>query len=251
MARMAPSSTYRSAAVMATVLVLGACGLRTSLTDSDTDRVVRCPVGGHDCYGSCVPNASVSSCGTSCVACPETPGYLATCDGTSCGHTCASGCLDEMSDWCAAGNDLTADLNEGVRFVGQVYTAGHTGTLSGVNIDVAPISASRFDLRVAIRQAAGGLPTQVVLGATTLATSDSPFDSLVQFSPPIQQVTGQQYAIVVDYPDDPSIGDWQGEWEGTMSINCYAGGNQVGSVDGINWGSADGTLHFRVFIKTK
>jgi hypothetical protein len=202
---MVPSSNCRTAAVMSAVLVLGACGLRTPLTDTDPDP----------------------------------------------GHTCPSGCPDELSESCAAGNDLSAALNEGVRFVGQIYTAGRTGTLSGVNVDVRPTSVSRFDLRVAIRQVVGGFPTQVILGSTTLATSDSPFDSLVQFSPPIQQVTGQQYAIVVDYPDDPAIGDMQGMWEGTTSIDCYAGGKQVGSVDGINWGRADGTLHFRVFIKTR
>jgi hypothetical protein len=204
MAVVSPPSTNRSAAVMATVLALGACG-RTSLTDTDPDP----------------------------------------------GHTCPSGCPDELSASCAADNDLTAALNEGVRFVGQIYTAGRTGTLSGVNVDVRPTSVSRFDLRVAIRQVVGGLPTQVILGSTMLATSDSPFDSLVQFSPAIQQVTGQQYAIVVDYPDDPAIGDMQGMWEGTTSIDCHAGGKQVGSVDGVNWGSADGTLFFRVFVRAK
>ncbi len=166
------------------------------------------------------------------------------------GSTCPSGCPDELSASCAAGNDSTSELNEGVRFVGQVYTAGHTGTLSGVNVDIRPVSTSRFGLRVAIRQVANGFPTQVVLGSTMLAASDSPFDSLVQFSPPLQQVTGQQYAIVVDYPD-AAIGDRQGEWDGTTSTTCYADGKVVGSVDGIDWGSIDGSLHFRVFIKAK
>ena len=133
--------------------------------------------------------------------------------------------------------------------MGQVYTAGHTGTLSGVNVSVR--SGSQFDLRVAIRQVVGGLPTQVSLGSTMLATSDSLFDSVVQFSPPIEQVTGRQYAIVVDYPDAPPIGQMQGIWDGTASIDCYAGGNDVASVDGINWARAGDDLHFRVFIKTK
>ncbi len=55
---------------------------------------------------------------------------------------------------------------------------------------------------------------------------------------------------MVDYPDAP-IGDWDGVWEGTTSRDCSADGNEVGSLDGINWHDADGTLRFRVFIKTK
>ena len=71
---------------------------------------------------------------------------------------------------------------------------------------------------------------------------------MCSFRCPSRKLPGQPHAIIVDYPYDPSIGDYQGEWKGTT---CYAGGKQVGSVDGINWDTADGTLHFGVFIKAK
>lgn len=50
--------------------------------------------------------------------------------------TCAPDCADELSESCTAAKNLGAFINDGVRFLGQVYTAGHTGTLSGVQISV-------------------------------------------------------------------------------------------------------------------
>jgi hypothetical protein len=164
---------------------------------------------------------------------------------------CPQGCPDELSEWCVAPESLGMFINDGGRFAGQVYTASRTGTLSGVQISVKA-SGSGYRLRVAIRQVADGVPTRVVLGDTLLATSDSPFDSLVQFSRAIEQVAGRQYAIVVDYPDAPKSGAITGFWKGALAdSNCYAGGNDVFGEDGTHWWSDGGDLHFRVFIKAK
>ena len=64
----------------------------------------QCAEGTHDCSGSCVSNTSVSTCGTSCTACPVPDGGTATCDGISCGVSCGSetscngACVNEQTD---------------------------------------------------------------------------------------------------------------------------------------------------------
>ena len=92
-------------------------------------------------------------------------------------------------------------INDGARFVGQTYTAGRTGTLSGVAVSVRAAFGSKLPLRVSIRDTVVGLPGNAILGTTTLGTAESPLTSIIQFSPPVTQLKGQQYAIVVDYPD--------------------------------------------------
>ena len=139
-------------------------------------------------------------------------------------------------------------INDGARFVGQTYTAGRTGTLSGVAVSVRAAFGSKLPLRVSIRDTVAGLPGNAILGTTTLGTAESPLTSIIQFSPPVTQLKGQQYAIVVDYPDAPPLGQAQGAWSGTTT-NCYSGGNDVGSEDGVTWGPAPDDLHFKVLIK--
>ena len=70
--------------------------------------------------------------------------------------------------------NLGANINECCAFVGQTYTAGMTGVLSGVVVDVHSISISPniFPLHVAIRTVSGGVPTTTVLGEVTLGASD-------------------------------------------------------------------------------
>jgi hypothetical protein len=154
--------------------------------------------------------------------------------------------LDQV---CTGGDNLGAMINEGARFVGQTYTAGHTGTLSGVAISVMAIK-SKLPLRVSIRDTVAGLPGNAILGTTTLAGAESPLTSIIQFSPPVAQLKGQQYAIVVDYPDAPPIGGGQaqGVWSGTTT-NCYSGGSDLSSEDGVAWSTGGYDLHFKVFIK--
>jgi hypothetical protein len=50
-----------------------------------------CNSGYHLCGSTCALNTSVSTCGTSCSACPIPANGTATCDGTSCGSTCNTG----------------------------------------------------------------------------------------------------------------------------------------------------------------
>ena len=51
-----------------------------------------CASGFHVCTGLCVPDASITQCGPSCMPCPAPPAHgMATCDGTSCDFVCTGG----------------------------------------------------------------------------------------------------------------------------------------------------------------
>src|SRR5215470_10448573 len=69
------------------------------------------------------------------------------------------------------------NINECCKFVAQTFTAGLTGTLAGINLDVT--SGSSFPLHVAIRTVtASGIPGPTILGETTLGSSSAPLSLL-------------------------------------------------------------------------
>src|SRR5216683_6117222 len=59
-----------------------------------------------------------------------------------------------------------ASINECCAFIGQTYTAGLSGTLAAVSLDVVETPGSSFPLDAQIRTVSGGLPTTTVLGET-------------------------------------------------------------------------------------
>jgi hypothetical protein len=146
---------------------------------------------------------------------------------------------------------LFADINECCRFVAQTFTAGLTGTLGGVNIEVRSISV--FPLHVAIRTVIDGVPSTTVLGETTLSSSSAPLSLLITFPQVIHITAGVQYAIVVNYEGapPPGPGQSQGIWSGAIG-DSYPGGRGYASFfDGISWfqlAVPDGDLHFQTYV---
>lgn len=121
--------------------------------------------------------------------------------------------------------NLSANINECCRYIAQTFTAGLSGTLAGIAIDIQ--STSAFPLHVAIRDVTGNVPGKAILGETTLSTSSTSLSQMISFPQTIAIVAGQRYAIVVDYPDAPPPGAGQGEgvWIGATG-DPYAGGEQ-------------------------
>jgi hypothetical protein len=84
----------------------GGCGTACSGGMTCQSGGCACPPGSHTCSGTCVSSTSLSSCGTSCSACPSPPtNGTETCDGTSCGFSCSGGqspcsgaCVNEQTD---------------------------------------------------------------------------------------------------------------------------------------------------------
>jgi hypothetical protein len=145
--------------------------------------------------------------------------------------------------------DLGASINDCCRFVAQTFTAGLTGTLGGVNIDVQ--SSSTFPLHVAIRTVIDGVPGTTVLGETTLSSSGAPLSLLITFPQVINISAGVQYALVVNYEGapPPSPDNFQGTWVGAGD-DFYTGGAMYFSfLDGVSWfGLGFGDLHFQTYM---
>jgi hypothetical protein len=151
-------------------------------------------------------------------------------------------------------SNLSGLINECCAYIGQTFTAGRTGVLAGVNIDVSAFRKS-LPLNVAIRSVdASGLPSSAVLGAAVLDSGSSPLNRLITFPHDIRVTAGTQYAIVVNYLGAPpeGAGNALGAWTGATGDE-YPRGNEVYSADhGASWSSYSSQgfdLHFQTFVE--
>ncbi len=149
--------------------------------------------------------------------------------------------------------NLGATINDCCKYVAQTFTAGVSGTLAGVTVDVASFTGD-YPLHVAIHTVTGGVPTSTILGETTLSTPDAPLTLPITFTQVIESVAGTQYAIVVDYEGapPPSPPDAQGTWSGATG-DVYTGGALYFSVDGTSWflSGPDHDVHFTTHVNIR
>jgi hypothetical protein len=147
--------------------------------------------------------------------------------------------------------DLGADINECCRFVAQTFTAGLTGTLGAVTIEVG--STSGFPLHVAVRTVIDGVPSTTVLGETTLRSSSAPLSLLITFPQEIHIAAGGQYAIVVNYEGapPPGPGQSQGIWAGATGDRYAAGALYFSVLDGISWSGGEADVHFQTYVNVE
>jgi hypothetical protein len=150
--------------------------------------------------------------------------------------------------------DLSAGLYGPPGAEAQSYTAGISGTLQGVAIDVTARDVTLV-ARIRIESVSGGIPTNVVLGqARASRGGDLSINTVIPFSTPIPQVAGQQYAILVDYPEAPPFVDGifeTADWNGATG-NAYPAGTLLSSFDnGATWQSFASNgfdVHFQTFV---
>jgi hypothetical protein len=150
-----------------------------------------------------------------------------------------------------SGSDLGASINDCCVFVAQTFTAGLTGTLAGVNIDVLGFDPALFPLDVAIRTVSGNVPTATVLSEVTLGSGTSLLSDFIAFPNVIDVVAGTSYAIVVNYDGAPAPGPGmaQGLWSGATGDLYPAGGLFFSFSDGVSWfGDAGNDTHFRTYV---
>jgi hypothetical protein len=151
-------------------------------------------------------------------------------------------------------NDLSSGLYGKPVFEAQSYTAGITGTLQGVSIDVTAIDVNQV-ARIQIEAVVNGIPNNVVLGSTRAPRGgDLSISTVIPFSTAIPQVAGQQYAILVDYPDAPPFFNGienTASWNGSTG-DLYTRGTLLSTFDnGATWTSFanDGfDVHFQTFV---
>lgn len=147
-------------------------------------------------------------------------------------------------------SNLTSAMNDCCAYIGQTFTAGRNGMLSGVSIDVAG-QATSLPLRVAIRVVdSSGFPSSTVLGETVLDSSSSPLTRVITFPRKIRVRAGTQYAIVVNYQGAPPPPSTLGTWDGATG-DAYPRGSALQSFDnGVSWSSqGEGfDLHFQTYV---
>ena len=137
--------------------------------------------------------------------------------------------------------------------VAQTFTAGMTGALTEVSIEVAS-SAQDIALHVSLHGVTNGLPDARVLGETWLwgvhPLSSAPITLHINIGTPYV-VAGQQYALVVDYDNSGPAGVVGGSWIGATG-DLYPGGSVYVGADNTftSWAPAAAglDLHFRTFV---
>lgn len=168
--------------------------------------------------------------------------------------TCAPPQAARLDQSFTTPSDLSAGLYGLPVFEAQSYTAGINGTLQGVAVDVTAVDPTLI-ARIQIRTVSGGIPTNVVLGqARASGGGNLSINTVIPFSTPIPQVAGQQYAILVDYPEAPPFEDnifETADWNGATG-NAYPAGTLLSTFDGgATWQSfaSEGfDVHFRTFV---
>jgi hypothetical protein len=127
-------------------------------------------------------------------------------------------------------------INEGCKYIGQSFTAGKSGKLFDVSIDVYPIS-NDYNLKVMLFDAENGKPTSNLLASKLLDQSYASLSYSIIFDNDVEIIAGQQYAIVVNYPDapEPLSGMRQGIW---MGASGYDGGNLIYGNNLVTWGKS-------------
>lgn len=152
---------------------------------------------------------------------------------------------------------LGANINSAHPLTAQTYTAGLTGRLTGINIDVSSKRGvnpennfAKVPLRVAlceVERVENRYPGQVV-AEVTLADDEAPLSTLITFPKVVRQVKGTHYAIVVNYPNAPAKAGWLGNWAGGRG---NIGGEMFFGDDGRYWNTRrtnDYTLRFRSYV---
>jgi hypothetical protein len=167
---------------------------------------------------------------------------------------CGSSNAPQLDQSFTSGGDLSDGLYGHPVLMAQSYTAGITGTLQGVAIDVSALDPTLV-ARIQIEAIAGGVPSNIVLGQARAAKAgDLSINTVIPFSTSIPQVAGQQYAILVDYPEAPPFVNGienTASWNGSDG-DLYPAGTMFSTFDnGATWTSYQSNgfdLHFQTFV---
>ncbi|UCC40648.1 MAG: hypothetical protein JSV96_04160, partial [Candidatus Aminicenantes bacterium] len=155
-------------------------------------------------------------------------------------------------------SNLVYNVGLNCMYTAQTFTAGVTGTLTGVNIALRRAGDTPYPLRVAIHSVENGIPTWVEL-ASTLVMPENQKDSwqealeyLVTFQPGVQVQAGVQYAIVVNYVGASTGWPPEGIWRGSTTDPLYSGGSDFSAEctgdTGPVWHPGSYDLFFRTYV---
>ena len=169
--------------------------------------------------------------------------------------SCTAGKTAQLDQSFTSASDLSDGLYGRPVLMAQSYTAGVSGTLQGVTLDVTAIDPTKL-ARIQIEAVtAAGLPSNTVLGQARASSGGNlDLNTVIPFTTAIPQIAGQRYAIIVDYPEAPTFMDGiqnTASWNGSDG-NAYAAGTLLSSFDnGAHWQSYESNgfdVHFRTFV---
>jgi hypothetical protein len=150
--------------------------------------------------------------------------------------------------------NLGANINEGARYIAQTYTAGLTGALFGVSINIlAATDKPSIPLRVLLLDTSAGIPTSTILGQGNTASNTVDLSTIIPISGNVSQIAGHTYTIAVFAPTAPAPGAGQGigVWGGFAGqTDPYPGGSIFSSNDLSTWFSFGGNedVFFKTFV---
>lgn len=143
-------------------------------------------------------------------------------------------------------------------YVAQTFTAGVTGALHAISIDMASTSFGG-EMRVTLMGVTNGLPNGTLLAEHILTEDDLRAMSIAPLSylipiPDIFIMAGTQYAIEVNYISYSNFGPPSSIWFGATG-DLYSGGSVFSGSDGTytDWkplSDPSVDLHFRTFVIT-
>lgn len=139
--------------------------------------------------------------------------------------------------------------------VAQPFTAGMSGLLTSVSVDVNRFNNSQTDLRVGVYATASGVPMGDALASTSLSAAevaqlpaDRAAGSLqVEFATPVDVTEGTTYAIVVASSNGYPAFHWLTSAEGTKSR--YGNVNQAGTYSQADSWSTYEPLAFATYMR--
>lgn len=137
-------------------------------------------------------------------------------------------------------------LSYGTSLAAQTFTAGVTGTLTGVELAISHYETPLYSMRVAIQPMAGGVPASTELAYAVVLPGDlkpDMFETFITLSSGVEVTAGTEYAIVVSTDAPLTIG--QGTWHGN-----YPGGYPDGKVCYYAgyWACNDSDFGFRTYV---
>ncbi len=146
------------------------------------------------------------------------------------------------------GSNLNSIINDCCAYVAQTFTAGLSGDLTGLSVDVQPLGDAR--LRLAVRAVdANGDPVDSELGSVELAGSGSALSNVIELPQPIRLMKNHHYAIVANEVDGPPLGTASGNWRGATD-DLYPRGIMLAEDPDGGWfaSGADYDVHFKTFV---
>lgn len=146
--------------------------------------------------------------------------------------------LDQKFDEVKSSN-LGCSINEGFPYVGQIFTAGKTGSLAAVSVAIRSKRSMNpkqkfnfYKLKISIFNVENGFPKEELV-SVLLDRDESSISEIIELPTLIPQKEGDQFAILANYPDGTRHGAGQSlaTWSG-LSDNKYPSGNLIfGTID--------------------